>query len=86
MTKERRMARAKLFWNGRSQAVRLPKEFRFQGDEVSVRREGRKVVLEPLRRRAWPPGYWQSWKAVPDDFEAPAQLPSRLEPIDLDSV
>jgi len=80
------MARAKLFWNGRSQAVRLPKEFRFQGDEVSVRREGRKVVLEPLRRRAWPSGYWQSWKAVPDDFEVPAQLPSRLEPIDLDDV
>ena len=32
-------ARAKLFWNGRSQAVRLPRAFRFEGDEVSVRRE-----------------------------------------------
>jgi len=79
------MARAKLFWNGRSQAVRLPKEFRFEGDEVSVRREGRKVVLEPLRRRAWPPGYWESWKSVPDDFEAPPPLPGGREPIDLDS-
>lgn len=80
------MARAKLFANGRSQAVRLPKEFRFEGDEVSVRREGRKVVLEPLRRRAWPPGYWDSWKAVPRDFEAPPPLPSRPEPVDLDST
>jgi Antidote-toxin recognition MazE, bacterial antitoxin len=32
--------KAKLFWTGRSQAVRLPKEFRFEGDTVMVRREG----------------------------------------------
>lgn len=79
------MARAKLFWNGRSQAVRLPKEFRFEGDEISVRREGRKVILEPVRREAWPPGYWDSWKAVPADFEAPPPLPLRPEPVDLDT-
>ena len=79
------MARAKLFWNGRSQAVRLPKEFRFEGEEVSVRREGKRVVLEPVRRRGWPKGYWESWKKVPDDFEAPAPLPDRPEPVDLDA-
>jgi antitoxin VapB len=39
---------AKLFWNGRSQAVRLPKEFRFEGDRVQVRRMGAGVLLEPL--------------------------------------
>jgi antitoxin VapB len=39
---------AKLFQNGRSQAVRLPREFRFHGDRVRVRRLGRGVVLEPL--------------------------------------
>jgi antitoxin VapB len=39
---------AKLFMHGRSQAVRLPKEFRLPGKEVRVRREGRNVVLEPL--------------------------------------
>ena len=38
---------AKLFRNGRSQAVRLPKDFRFEGDEVYVRREGKSVVLTP---------------------------------------
>ncbi|MEG3143279.1 type II toxin-antitoxin system VapB family antitoxin [Sphingomonas sp. RT2P30] len=38
---------AKIFWNGRSQAVRLPKEYRFAGSEVSIRREGDKVILEP---------------------------------------
>ena len=39
--------KAKLFWTGRSQAVRLPKEFRFEGGEVRIRREGEKVILEP---------------------------------------
>ena len=38
---------AKLFRNGRSQAVRLPREFRFEGDRVTVRRAGRGVLLEP---------------------------------------
>ena len=39
---------AKLFRNGRSQAVRLPKEFRFRGDKVQVRRVSTGVLLEPL--------------------------------------
>ena len=79
------MASAKLFWNGRSQAVRLPKEFRFEGDEVQVRREGRRVILEPAKRKEWPRGYWKSWGNVPDDFVAPGPLPSRREAIDLDA-
>jgi antitoxin VapB len=39
---------AKLFKHGRSQAVRLPKEFRMPGAEVRVRRIGRAVLLEPM--------------------------------------
>jgi antitoxin VapB len=39
---------AKLFNNGQSQAVRLPKEFRFEGNEVRIRRLGNAVLLEPL--------------------------------------
>ena len=39
---------AKLFRNGRSQAVRLPREFRFEGDAVRVRRVPEGVLLEPL--------------------------------------
>ena len=42
------MERAKIFWSGRSQAVRLPKEFRFQGEEVRIRRHGKAVILEPI--------------------------------------
>lgn len=41
---------AKLFRHGRSQAVRLPKEFRLPGTEVRVRRFGRGVLLEPIDR------------------------------------
>jgi len=39
---------AKLFKHGRSQAVRLPKEFRMAGSQVRVRRIGRGVLLEPI--------------------------------------
>lgn len=48
---------AKLFMHGRSQAVRLPKQYRFAGTEVKVSRDGDKVVLEPVSKpfdvRAW---------------------------------
>lgn len=42
------MDTAKLFWTGRSQAVRLPKEFRFEGEAVRIRRQGNAVILEPM--------------------------------------
>ncbi len=42
------METAKIFWSGRSQAVRLPRQFRFQGNEVRVRRHANAVILEPL--------------------------------------
>jgi len=79
------MKTAKLFRNGRSQAVRLPKEFRFAGDEVVVRRSGKRVILEPKEHRRWPPGYWKSWRKVPTDFRAPAPLPSGDRSIDFAS-
>jgi len=43
---------AKLFMNGASQAVRLPKEFRFEGDEVCIKRVGAAVVLFE-KGKAW---------------------------------
>jgi antitoxin VapB len=42
--------RAKVFRHGGSQAVRLPKKYRFEDDEVSIRRDGKRVVLEPIAR------------------------------------
>jgi hypothetical protein len=80
------MATAKLFRNGRSQAVRLPKEFRFEGTELSIRREGDAVILEPLRPRAWPKGYWGRWGKASKGLDLIAPLPPGGDPIDLDEA
>ena len=63
--------RAKVFWSGTSQAVRLPKAFRFSSNEVSIRRDGDAVVLDPLEKRRWPPGYWDRFGPLGDDFMVP---------------
>lgn len=66
---------AKIFQNGRSQAIRLPKAFSFEGGAVKIRREGDKVILEPVVRDQWPEGFWDDF--VPDPkFNAPEPLPS----------
>lgn len=78
------MTTAKLFQHGGSQAVRLPREFQFDGGEVSIRRQGRNVVLEPLPLRRWPKGYWKSWGRHSRGLdEIAALLPGGTE-IDLD--
>ena len=70
--------RAKVFWTGRSQAVRLPKEFRFEGDTVFVRREGDAVILEPADE--WPEDYVESFAGVPDDLTRPPQGEAERRP------
>jgi virulence-associated protein VagC len=61
--------RAKVFWTGRSQAVRLPKEMRFSTSEVTIRREGRALILEPLEverdAKGWPAAFWALAGAAP---------------------
>jgi virulence-associated protein VagC len=61
---------AKVFWSGRSQAVRLPKEFRFVTGEVAIHREGEQVILEPPRverdEKGWPLAWWQLAGAAPE--------------------
>lgn len=41
----------RLFRNGRNQAVRIPREFELPGDEAILRREGDRLVIEPLKRK-----------------------------------
>jgi len=79
------MERAKIFWTGRSQAVRLPKEFRFDGDEVTIRRHGRAVVLEPLADDwAW---LEKVVGPIDDDFaEAALERPAQQDRPGLDDV
>lgn len=73
------MHTAKLFISGRSQAVRIPRSLAFKGiSEVIVRREGRNLILEPLRK---------TWTSLPqagledDDF-----MSERLEVMEADRV
>jgi len=67
---------AKVFQNGRSQAVRLPKAFRFKGNEVKISKKGNKVILEPIERTTWPEGFWDAF-SLDTDFETPEALPSK---------
>jgi antitoxin VapB len=74
-------SRAKIFNNGRSQAVRLPRDFRFEGDEVKITREGKKIILEPVEKREWPKGYWRIFKED-GGFIIPAALPQKAADLD----
>jgi antitoxin VapB len=60
------MKTAKVFRSGNSQAVRIPKEFRLDDDEVEIRRRGKTLVLEP-RRRSWN-ALFESLDKFSDDF------------------
>lgn len=62
------MMTAKLFENGRSQAVRLPKECRFTGDEVAVNKVGDIVILMPKENK-WQ-GFLNSLELFSEDFMA----------------
>ena len=75
--------RARLFWNGRSQAVRLPQEFRFAGDEVVIRKEGDAVILEPVSKREWPAGYWKWVRRVGNQLSLGRVEPLPAELLDL---
>jgi antitoxin VapB len=68
------MTTAKLFMNGRSQAVRLPREFRFPGDQVRVRRFGLGVLLEPAEIDV------DTWFEALDRFEEPFMPEGRAQP------
>lgn len=69
---------AKLFKSGGSQAVRLPKEYRFdEQDEVLVYRQGSRVILEP-KKKTWSREFLELGGSA-EDFPYPADLPS-VEP------
>jgi len=67
--------RAKIFTNGGSQAVRLPKSVRFPDDqrEVLVRRVGRRVILEPADE--WTPEFLETLGAWKEPIERPKSRP-----------
>lgn len=67
------METAKLFKNGKSQAVRLPKEYRFEGDRVYIRRMGNAVTLLP---------YHASWDTLLESLAlfSPDFMSERVQP------
>jgi antitoxin VapB len=69
------MKTAKLFKNGRSQGVRLPLEFRFEGDHVFLKRAGNGVLLLPAKR-AWD-SLVQSLDHFSEDFLADREQPAQ---------
>jgi antitoxin VapB len=79
------METAKVFWSGRSQAVRLPKEFRLETRIVRIRRRGKEIVLEPV------PDTWNWLDAIAtkldtDFVEAVQEQPETVERPDLDKL
>lgn len=65
---------ARIFWSGRSQAVRLLREFRMKGDEVRIRKQGAAVVLEPMADD------WRWLDAIAGRFSADFFAEGRKEP------
>lgn len=68
------MDSAKLFSSGRSQAVRLPKQYRFEGDSVLIKRVGRAVVLLPRSST------WSTLQDALEMFEAGVRLERQPPP------
>ncbi len=68
------MQTAKLFQNGRSQAVRLPKAFRMEGKEVKISKQGNKIILEPIEAS------WTSWLNALNEFSDDFMADGREQP------
>jgi antitoxin VapB len=80
MPEEVNMTKAKVFKSGNSQAVRLPKQFRFQVDEVEILRRGNEIVLKEPRRNLIQA--FAALGAMPEDFMAEGrqdQIPQKRE-------
>lgn len=76
----------KLFRNNRSQAVRIPVEFEMPGDRVLIRRDGDKLVLEPVKTPSTLKELLMAWREEPqltpkDDFPDIQDVAARPEDI-----
>lgn len=68
------MQTAKIFQNGRSQAVRLPKAYRLSGTAVKISREGSRIILEPLEPS------WDDWLKALNQFSDDFMAQGREQP------
>ena len=72
--------RAAVFTNGRSRAVRIPKVFEFEADEVLIRQSGDELILRPAPKRSSLLEYLATAAPIADDFDFGDDLPA--EPVD----
>jgi antitoxin VapB len=70
----------KLFRNGRNQAVRIPREFELPGEDAIMRKEGEKLIIEPVRGRTLRE-LLDSWEPIDEEFPPIEELP--YEEVDL---
>lgn len=75
------MKTAKLFQNGQSQAVRLPKEFRFNGTEVFIKKVGKATILLPVKN-PWE-SLFDSLNKFSNDFMSTREQPKQQERDDI---
>lgn len=70
----------RIFRNGRNQAIRIPRELELPGDEVIIRKEGARLIIEPIKTVPLSELLAQ-WAPLDDDFPDIDSLPA--EPVDL---
>lgn len=71
---------AKIFRNGRNQAIRIPVEMSFDTDTVILEKHGSTLVVKPQRHASWSEYFDDVSTILPDDFEIPEDPPP--EPVD----
>ena len=69
------MITTQVFHTDKTQTVKLPDGFHFDGDTVSIRRVGEAVILEPVKPATWPPGFFDSIRIDDPAFGYPEPGP-----------
>ena len=72
---------AKIFRNGRNQAIRIPVEMSFDTDTVILEKRGSTLIVKPQRHGGWNEFFADSSTTLPAEFEVPDDPPP--EPVDL---
>jgi antitoxin VapB len=72
---------ARLFRNGRNQAVRIPREFELPGSEVIIRKEGHRLIVEPVKKPNGLAELLASWEPLEEEFPEIEDPPVQPEDI-----
>jgi antitoxin VapB len=71
----------KLFRNGRNQAVRIPREFELPGEDAIMRKDGDKLIIEPIRKQSTLLEWLATLEPLDEEFPEIPDLPA--EPVDI---